>query len=100
MQPLLSAVGEKASLVVSQAALALKWMGIGLVVSKEQVFAAEATGALAFIALPTVMGLKANAVHGHEQGSLQVCRSEQATLLPCSSVCLVFFLCRVLCRVC
>jgi MFS transporter, DHA1 family, tetracycline resistance protein len=71
MHPLLMLAGEKGTLVVSQIASFLKWLGIAAAMRKWQVFAFEASGAFAFLALPTISSIKANAVRDHEQGALQ-----------------------------
>jgi MFS transporter, DHA1 family, tetracycline resistance protein len=71
VQPLLSAVGEKRTLVISHVATTLKFLGLGLVGSKAGVYGTEVLGCLAFISTPTVLSITANAVEEHEQGAVQ-----------------------------
>ena len=71
MQPLLWLTGEKGTLVVSQAASLVKWAGSAAAQTKFQVIGFETCGAFAFLALPTISAIKANAVRAHEQGAVQ-----------------------------
>lgn len=71
MQPMLRRFGDKGALTVAQVASVLKWAGIALALSKWQVYIVEVLGSLAFMSLPVISGLKANAVRQHEQGALQ-----------------------------
>jgi hypothetical protein len=71
MQPLLCCIGEKGTLIFALVASVVKWTGIGLALSKMQVFAFDGLGALAFLSLPMISSLKANAIGPHEQGALQ-----------------------------
>lgn len=68
---MLRGLGDKGALVVAQIASACKWAGIALALTKWQVYVAEVVGSLAFMSLPVISGLKANAVRQHEQGALQ-----------------------------
>ena len=71
MQPLLLAVGEKGTLLFALVASVIKWVGIGAAATKAQVFGFEGLGSFAFLALPMISSLKANAIPAHEQGALQ-----------------------------
>lgn len=71
MQPLLLCIGEKGTLIFALLASIVKWTGIGIALTKTQVFTFEGVGAFAFLSLPMISSLKANAIRPHEQGALQ-----------------------------
>ena len=70
MQPLLWLCGEKGVLLIAQAAIGLKWLGVAAARSRADCFIAESVGVFGIVSLPIISSLKSNAVRDHEQGAL------------------------------
>lgn len=71
VQPIVTRLGEKGALVLSQAVAVVQFLALSVVASKLGVYGAQFVGALTGLAVPIITSVKANAVEEHEQGAVQ-----------------------------